>query len=66
MSCLESFQKITKQIAEECIPESEVILIQKNKTHMYKDKLNYIHQNFQWWRKDQGNNFLIFGLYPLI
>ena len=77
LSSLESDQKYSKQIAEEAVTESEVILIQhekyntekyntKNTTNMYKDKLNYPHQKFQWWRKDRSNNLLRFGLYPLI
>ena len=47
-------------MVEEAVAESEVILTQhenyntgnatKNTTHLYKEKLNYIHKNFQWWR----------------
>ena len=59
MSSLDSDQKYSKQIIEEAILESEVILIQHEKyntenftkintTHVYKEKLNYLHQNFQW------------------
>ena len=51
---LESDQKYYKQIAEEAVSESEVILIKheknntekyntKNTTHMYKYKLNHLH-----------------------
>ena len=63
-----SDQKYSKQIVEEAVVESEIILIQhekynrkkikhekynskkyntKNITHMYNEKLNYTHQNFQ-------------------
>ena len=55
LSSLESYQKHSKQIVEESVAESEVILIQhekyntekdntKNTTHMYKENLNYLHQ----------------------
>ena len=57
MSSLESDQKSSKQISEEAITESEMILIQhkkyntgknntKNTTHMYKERLKYLHQIF--------------------
>ena len=56
LSYLESDQKSSKQIAEEAVTESEVILTQHKKyntekynttntTNMYKEKLNYLHQN---------------------
>ena len=77
MSSLKPDQKDFKQISEESVAESEVILIQhekyntekyntKNTTHMYKYKLNYLHQNFKLWRKYQSQYLLRFGLYSLI
>ena len=57
-SSSKSDQKTSKQISEEAVANSEVVLIQhvkyntekyniKNTTHVYKEKLNYFHQNFQ-------------------
>ena len=34
----------------------------KNTTHTHKERLNYLHHNFQLWRKDQINNLLRFIL----
>ena len=53
ISSLDSDQKYAKHISEESAKESEVPLIKhrkyntKNTTHMQKEKLNYLQQNFQ-------------------
>ena len=56
---------------EEAVIDSEVLLIQykkcntKSTTQIYKGELNYIHQNFQLWRKDQSKIFL-YSAYTLL
>ena len=73
LSSLESDQKSFKHIAGKYVSESEVILINhakyntekyntENKTHMYKEKLNYLHQKFQLWIKEQSKILLRFIL----